>query len=69
MDRKAEIMQKVRHKLEEKEDVDLENLLSILSPEDRKSIKLQLCLPLLRQVIKPFSPNLFMSLFYQCCYY
>ena len=49
---KTSIMQKVKHKLEENynKDVDVENLLSILSSEDRKSIKRLLCLPMLKQV-------------------
>ncbi|PON72124.1 Ion transport domain containing protein [Parasponia andersonii] len=51
-ERKAEIMQKLKCKLRDNNDVDIENLLSILSPEDRKSIKRQLCLPRLRKTLR-----------------
>ncbi|XP_062074906.1 cyclic nucleotide-gated ion channel 1-like [Humulus lupulus] len=47
---KASIMQKVKHKLEENREVDIENLLSILPSEDRKRIKHLLCFPLLQKV-------------------
>ena len=48
---KTKIMQKVKYKLEENKDVDVENLLSILPSEDRKYIKRLLCLPMLRKVM------------------
>ncbi|XP_062119865.1 cyclic nucleotide-gated ion channel 1-like [Humulus lupulus] len=47
---KALIMQKVKHKLKENREVDVENLLSILPSEDRKRIKHLLCFPLLQKV-------------------
>ncbi|XP_062120210.1 cyclic nucleotide-gated ion channel 1-like isoform X2 [Humulus lupulus] len=50
MEEKTSIMQKVKQKLKENKEVDVENLLSILPFEDRKRIKLLLCLPLLRKV-------------------
>lgn len=51
---KTSIMQKVKYKLEENKDVDVENLLPILPSEDRKFIKRLLCLPMLRKVINDY---------------
>ncbi|XP_060971297.1 cyclic nucleotide-gated ion channel 1-like isoform X1 [Cannabis sativa] len=47
---KTSIMLKVKHKLKENKQVDAENLLSILPPQDAKRLKLLLCLPLLKKV-------------------
>ena len=47
---KEKIMDMVKDRLEEEKDVDVQNLLNILSPELRKSIKRLLCFNTLKKV-------------------
>ena len=55
---KEEIMPIVQHMLEEKKDVDVQNLLSHLPIELGRKIKRYICLPMLKQVSSlPFLSN------------
>jgi cyclic nucleotide gated channel len=61
---KMEIMPIVQHMLEEKTDVDLQNLLSHLPFVLRRKIKRFICLPMLQKVSpQSLSPPLFIYLF------